>query len=282
MAGLICASSAVADTLAPINLFEWSTQSVVGLSGLELSEDGLSFLAVSDRGWLLSGNLKRSEGRIIDMHLEQLQPILGNDGLPVAARRTGDWSDAEGLAMAPDGRLWISFERWAHVASYDGPESPGGWIRDHPSFTSFSDNRQLEALALDPDGTLYAFSEEPLDHGFPIYRLSGGKWDISGYIESNSGFAIVGADFARDGWLYLLERKLVLGIWWQNRIRRLHIGDPGSVETLWVGTRGEYKNLEGLAAWSDATGVHLTAVSDDNGTHGEAIQFVDFRWVGEE
>lgn len=268
-----------ADTLVAVGTYTWQTQAIVGLSGLEVSEDGLTLMAISDRGWFLSGTFERRDGRIAGIMIRELLPILGNDGLPVAARRVGDWSDAEGLAMAPDGTYWISFERWAHVARYEAPGLAGHWIRDHPDFSRFEDNRQLEALALHPDGTLYAFPEQPLGPGFPIFRLAENGWEVAGHIPQQDGFAIVGADFAADGRLYLLERKLVLGLWWQNRIRRLRVEAPEAGEMLWTGERGAYHDLEGIAVWSAPDGLRLTLISDDNGEQVEPTQFVEFRLV---
>jgi hypothetical protein len=277
LASFFSCLGAQADTLTHIGTFEWPTEAVVGLSGLEVSEDGLTFYAIGDRGWYLSGEFERDGDQIVGILLQKFLPILGNDGLPVAARRVGDWSDAEGLAIAPDGTHWISFERWAHVSRYDGPELKGQWIKDHPSFYNYRDNRQLEALALHPNGTLYAFPERPLSNGFPIYRLDSATWSVSGKISERDGFSIVGADFDSDGKLYLLERKLVLGLWWQNRVRRLQVESPSSYEILWTGDRGEYYNLEGIAVWRDGFGLRITMVSDNNADPQEITQFVEFR-----
>ncbi len=88
-----------ADTLEPVGMIEWPSEAFVGLSGLEVSGDGLKFFAVSDRGWFLSGEFERTKDQISGIKLEKFLPILGNDGLPVAARRVGDWSDAEGWLL---------------------------------------------------------------------------------------------------------------------------------------------------------------------------------------
>jgi hypothetical protein len=270
-------SAVQSDTLTHVGTFEWPTETIVGLSGLEVSEDGLKFYAIGDRGWYLSGEFERDGDQIIGLKVLTFLPILGNDGLPVAARRVGDWSDAEGLAIAPDGTQWISFERWAHVSRYEDPKSTGQWIKDHPSFSDFPDNRQLEALAIHPNGVLYTFPERPLSEGFPIYRLDAATWSISGHIQERDGFSIVGADFGNNGQLFLLERKLVLGLWWQNRVRRLDVDAPGPYEILWTGRRGEYYNLEGIAVWNDEIGLRITMVSDNNSDPHETTQFVEFR-----
>lgn len=265
-----------AEALEPIGIFEWETESIVGVSGLEVSSDGSSFYAVSDQGWWLEGNFQRRGEVITGIEAPQITAMIGQDGFPVAARRVGDLSDAEGLAIAPDGTAWVSYERWAHVWKFDQVYSQALWIKDHPTFYDHADNWQLEAAAIASDGTVYVFSEKPLPEGFPIYRL--GKdalWTIDGYLPEHDVFAIVGADFDEDDALYILERKLVVGLWWQNRVRRVRL--DGSEDTiLWTGERGEYGNLEGISVWRDAKGTRLTMVSDNNG-NGDPTQFVEFR-----
>lgn len=274
---LALAQPTSAEELVPIGHFDWDTELIVGLSGLEVSANGNSFVAIGDRGFWIAGALLRDGDTITGVEITQLKAILGNNGYPVAARRVGDWLDAEGLAIAPDGTAWVSFERWAHVSRYDeGLTGSGSWIEDHPTFYDHADNWQLEALALSPDGTLYTFSEKPLAQGFPIYRLDGAKWTIDGYLPEQDVFSIVGADFAENGDLYLLERKLVVGLWWQNRIRRVRL-DGNADEVLWTGERGQYQNLEGIAVWEDSGGLRITIVSDNNGDLEDPTQFVEFR-----
>lgn len=266
-----------AETLEPIGSFALETVSVIGLSGIEVTENGAAFVAVADKGWWVEGRFTRRGEAITGVELTRIEPITGMDGWPVAARQVGDWSDAEGLALAPDGTAWVSFERWAHVWRYDEVYGTARWIEDHRTFYDHAENWQLEAVAIDPDGNVYVFSEKPLVEGFPIYRLGADeKWVIDGYLPEEEVFAIVGADFDEDGSLYLLERKLVVGIWWQNRIRRVRLDGTEDV-VLWTGERGEYGNLEGISVWRDSKGTRLTLVSDNNGSDGTPTEFVEFR-----
>ena len=266
---------AVAEVVEFIGLYEWDTESVIGISGIEVSDDGNGFVAVSDRGWWLTGNFIRSGEVISGIDVSRLEPIIGSDGRPVSARRVGDWSDAEGLAIAPDGTAWVSFERWAHVWRFPQVFGRAQGIPDHPTFYDHADNWQLEAAAIAPDGTIYVFSEKPLVEGFPIYRLgTNNQWTIEGYLPEQEVFAMVGADFDADGSIYILERKLIVGLWWQNRIR--HVRLDGTQDTiLWTGERGEYRNLEGISVWQDEKGKRLTLVSDNNARG--VTQFVEFR-----
>jgi hypothetical protein len=264
-----------ADSLEFIGQFDLLTESAVGLSGIEVSDDGAEFTAVSDQGWWITGSFERDGEDIQNIANFAVAPILDSDGLPVAARRVGDLADAEGLAVLPDGRTWVSFERWARVAQYASITSSAQWIKDHPTFYDHADNWQLESVAVAPNGTIYAFSEKPLIEGFPIYRLEGRTWVIDGYLPEHDVFAIVGADFDENGDLYLLERKLVVGLWWQNRVRRVRLDGTEDV-ILWTGERDQFENLEGLSVWRDEEGLRMTLVSDNNG-NGNPTQFVEFR-----
>ena len=265
-----------AQALEPIGVFEWETESVAGVSGLEVQSDGMGFVAVTDRGWWLTGQFQREGEAITGLEVGRIEAIIGQDGYPVAARRVRDVSDAEGLALSPDGTAWVSFERWAHVWRFDRVFGMAHWIKDHPTFFDHAENWQLEAIAIDPGGTVYVFSEKPLLEGFPIYRLGeDDTWTIDGYLPEQDVFAIVGADFDEDGALYLLERKLIVGLWWQNRVRRVRLDGTEDV-ILWTGERGEYGNLEGISVWRDDKGTRLTLVSDNNG-NGDPTQFVEFR-----
>ena len=267
---------AATEELELIGTLHLDTQSIVGLSGLEVSDDGLSFTAVADRGWWLTGRFLRQNGAISEVFLDEIQPIIGQDGFPVTARRVGDWSDAEGLAIAPDGRAWVSFERWTRVASFERVMTRSNWIKDHPSFKDYSENWQLEAVAIDPAGQIYAFPEKPQIEGFPIYRLAAEGWVIDGYLPEHDVFSIVGADFDENGDLYLLERKLIVGLWWQSRIRRIRF-DRSEDTAIWTSERGEYGNLEGIALWRDDDELRLVLVSDNNANEDTPTEFVEFR-----
>ncbi|MDA8584900.1 esterase-like activity of phytase family protein [Rhodobacteraceae bacterium] len=274
---LAAANARAEEEFTLIGHFSWSTELLAELSGLEITDDGNGFLAVGDRGWWVEGRLLRERDVISEVIVTRIEGIKGPNGFPVAARRVGDWADSEGLSLAPDGTAWVSFERWAHVWRFDAPFEPAKFVKDHPTFRDLADNWQLEAIAVDPLGRAYVFPEKPTTLGFPVYRLGADDlWVNDGYLPERDVFAIVGADFAPDGTLYLLERKLVVGLWWQSRIRRVRL--DGSVdETLWTSDRGEFDNLEGLSVWDDGEGLRFTLVSDNNGGKTTPTEFVEFR-----
>lgn len=269
---------AAAADLEQVGSFVWAPEVANGVSGLEVSSDGGTFQAVTDLGWYIEGRFERTDGAISGLTVQKFLPILGQDGLPVAARRVGDWSDAEGLAIAVDGTMYISFERWAHVWRYRTPDRIADFIKDHPEFYGYADNRQLEAIAVDPGGRVFVFAERPERSSgkYPAYRLDESGWQVAGLIDERDGFSIVGADFHDDGRLYLLERKLVTGIWWQSRIRRFEVVE-GAGEILWTSRLGQHTNLEGIAVWRGDDGLRVTLVSDNNLDDGEPTTFVEYR-----
>jgi len=276
LGALVFATPLAAVELESIGRFSWQMDAVNGVSGLVITKGGKGFVAVSDLGWRLEGTLARQGDAIAGVSVDRIDPIRSSDGYPVAARRVGDWSDAEGLAIAKDGTEYISFERWPHVWRFTRPNTNAQWIKDHPTFYDMGTNRQLEALALDPAGTLYVFPERPFSDGFPIYRLDDDRWTLTGHFPERDGFSVVGADFDREGVLYLLERKLELGIWWRSRVRRLTL-DGQLDEAIWTSGRDDYTNLEGISLWYDDEGARITLVSDNNKSVGEPTEFVEFR-----
>jgi hypothetical protein len=233
-----------------------------GLSGLEVAPDGRSLWMVTDRGYLLSAPLRRG---------------ASGQGLrlgPVTAHRLKDGTgkrlprldrDAEGLAIAPDGTAYISFEHHHRVARVNLATGRTHPLPSDPAFESFAENAGLEALATDAAGRPLALSETPKGASLPIHRFKGGAWQLLGSLPRRGAFLPVGADMGPDGRLYLLERTLSpLGF--RSRIRRFDPADPaGTEETLWSTFPGQRDNLEGLTAWRDGAGrTRLILVSDDN------------------
>ncbi|MEL7026269.1 MAG: esterase-like activity of phytase family protein [Pseudomonadota bacterium] len=270
----LCACGAEAQDIGRIDI---SAEAVLGVSGIEVSADGSTFLAVSDAGWFLEGTLERNDSTLVGGEVTAVLPILGQDGRPVAARRVGDWSDAEGIAIGADGQLYVSFERWMRVVPYDDTTAIAGWIKDHPEFLSYPENRQMESVAIDPESRVIALPEsEGPAGGFPIYRLDDDGWQVATFIEASNAYSIVGADFSDDGRLFILERKLVLFTWWQNRIREV---DPetGAAKVIWEPGSNDYGNLEGISIWRAPDGLRAVMIADNNGRENIPTEIVEIR-----
>lgn len=249
-----------------------------GFSGLELSADGLGFVAVSDRGTLAQGRLKRDKaGRVTGVQHATLRPLRDSKGEAL----TGRFTDAEGLAMAPDGSLYVSFEGYARVARYADPGGPAERLPRPDAFDSLQNNSSLEALAIGPDGALYTLPERSgaKDRPFPVWRFRGGQWDQPFALPRDGNWLPVGADFGPDRQLYLLERDF-FGVGFLSRVRRFGIeGDSVTGGEVLLQTRtAAHDNLEGIAVWQDAGGaVRLTMISDDNFFWVQRTEFVDYR-----
>ena len=94
-------------------------------------------------------------------------------------RLKGLKADSEGLALAPDGSIYISFEGSARVLHYPRIGGSAENLPSHPDFRHMQLNSSLESVAIGPDGTIYTLPERTGDTNapYPVYRLRGGKWD---------------------------------------------------------------------------------------------------------
>lgn len=259
-----------------VGRYVWTERAVDfgGMSGLEISDDGSRFVALSDRGTLREGDITRQNGVITAFHSTLDTPLHISDG-KVVARRTGD---SEGLALAPDGTVYISFEGLARVAAYPDVTGPAVRIPRAPAFEAMQNNSSLEALAIGPDGALYTLPERSgrNDRPFPVYRFAGGQWTVPFTIPREGAFLAVGADIGPDGKFYLLERDFT-GIGFRSRVRRFDLAG-GQEETLLQTRTGTFDNLEGISAWRDDSGaIRLTMISDDNFKFFQTTEVVEYR-----
>jgi hypothetical protein len=269
-AALACVAQAVespAPGVVPLGRFVWTLDDprFGGISAIEVGPDGLSFVAVSDRGAILTGSILRTgDGRIERIETDRIRHLRGR-GLDRLPRQR---SDAEGLAVAADGTLYVSFEIAPRVLRYDDPFGPATYLPIPRDFNRLRANEALEALAIAEDGTLITLPEgSPRPDGaYPVYRFRDGTWDQPFLLPPLGPHAPVGADFGPDGRLYLLERSFGLA-GFATRVRRFTLtGDAiDAGETLIDTPRGTYGNLEGISVWRDAAGhLRLTLVGDNN------------------
>jgi hypothetical protein len=237
-----------------------------GFSGIEVAADGVGFLALSDRATVWRGRIERgADGRMIGA------VALGHDALRDADGKllSGYLTDAEGLAEAPDGSIYTSFEGLARVVRYPRPDAASEPLPRAEAFKAMQTNAALEALAIGPDGAIYTMPEKAglLAAGFPVYRFREGAWEQPFTLPHDGSWQAVGADFGPDGRFYLLERDFWGLVGFLSRVRRFDLTEAGfSGETLLVQTRvREHDNLEGISVWRDASGdIRLTLIADNN------------------
>jgi hypothetical protein len=249
-----------------------------GFSALHLSPDGLNFIAVSDHGAFVTGQFERDgAGRIMSISTGTVTPLLGRDGKKLKPGRT----DSEGLAVAPDGTTYVSFEGPARVLQYP---ALGGVATNLPSpsaFAKMQDNRSLESLAMDAAGTLYTLPEDSgaADRPFPVFRFTQGVWDQPFSLPRRGPFLVSDATFGPDGRLYILERQFLGLGGFATRLRRFTLTASGATneQTLLQTEPGTFDNLEGLAVWRDAIGLRATMIADDNYLPFFRSQIVEYR-----
>ncbi|MGL4235098.1 esterase-like activity of phytase family protein [Tabrizicola sp.] len=250
-----------------------------GFSAIELTADGTSFVALSDRGAWMRGTLQRDDsGVVIGVTASPMERLKGSRDGPLDPRR----ADSEGMAQAADGTIYVSFEGVTRVLSYRAFAGSAKNLPTSAEFVKLPSNASLEALAIDGSGALVAVAEDVRGSsgGFPVYRNDGTAWSVTGTLPREGTFLPVGADFGPDGRLYVLERDFHGLLGFASRVRSYGTegdGFDGGRTEMQSGV-GEHDNLEGLAVWQDPTGaIRLTMISDDNFKFYQTTEIVDYR-----
>lgn len=275
-----------------------------GFSGLEISPDGKTILAVSDAGAWLKAKLAYNGNRPILIGKATIGPIKA-----LAGRRLlrGRDRDAEAVRLykgnLETGTLLIGFEinhRIGFFGLQDGQLKPP--LRYLRPPVRLKRNKSIEATAVVRKGrfkqAVVAFAERSLDgnghHRGWLWHRPGsadGKRRANQRLASKranqrirqrervyplavtniGGFDITDATGAFDGGLYILERRFRWSEGVKMRIRKIAPEQikPGAVltgETLIEADLGyEIDNMEGLALHRDKGGRSvLTLISDDN------------------
>ncbi|MGO4914478.1 esterase-like activity of phytase family protein [Pseudogemmobacter sp. W21_MBD1_M6] len=282
-AGLALASTAQTTlNLDYIGSYTWNgpSEDFGGFSGIEVMPDGQFFVVITDKGNLAKGRFTRDGSKITDVSLGPLIHLKSSKGAPLRPNE----GDSEGLAMAANGEIYVSFEGIHRIARHKTPASPAELLPRHPDFDSFQNNSGMEALAIDADGALYTLPERSgaVTRPFPVYRFKDGAWTQPFSVPRQGMFLPTGADFGPDGRFYLLERHLNGVFGFQSRIRSFRLdGDTLSDEKLLlVSSTGTHDNLEGLAVWQDEAGkIRLTLVSDDNFQFFQRTEIVEYSLI---
>ncbi len=242
-----------------------------GLSGLEVSEDGRSLLAISDRGFWFSADLVfGADGRLSGLANADFARMRGRDGKPLTRRFL---QDAEALARDGEDYL-VAFEGAHRIWRYSAAQGPAaaaapthiiGGMRGLPS------NGGLEALTVLRPGVLLALSE---DGRTPAGDLRG--WLLDGERHDEVSFVTQGRFKPTDlavlpsGGILVLERSFS-GLGGFGSRLRLIDGETVIPGARLVGREiARFRaplvvdNFEGLAVVEVAGRTLLFIVSDDN------------------
>ncbi|MEX2519353.1 MAG: esterase-like activity of phytase family protein [Paracoccaceae bacterium] len=234
-----------------------------GLSGLAMETPDTA-IGVSDKGRWLRLKLRIEGGRLRGVEEASEAPLLDLSGRPWPS----GGRDAEGVARdEASGRLWVSFEGWHRLQAYDAPGGPSAAILEAPEWAGFSENGGLEALALAPDGALWAIREAAAGDEFPIWVGGAAGWSRK-HLPRRGPFRPTDADFGPDGWLYVSERAFSFIGGFRFRLRRFRWGDGAAPvaeeEVLSFGVESYIDNIEAVTIWRRDDRTYLLIASDDN------------------
>lgn len=248
-----------------------------GWSGLHVAKDGKSFIALSDRGAFMTGDITRGPDRLSAVDVTDITNVRQVNGQDSSGRN----ANAEGLAVSASGDIFISFEGFHRVRRHTSVKSRAFSIKGHPDFRNMQNNSSLESLAIDSQGALYTLPERSgvLTRPFPVYKYQGGTWTKYSNIRRDGDFLTVGADIGPDGRFYLLERDFTWLGGFSTRVRSFAItAGAFSDERLVLETRtGKHDNLEGISVWRDTQDrLRITMISDDNFQIFQRTELVEY------
>jgi hypothetical protein len=252
-----------------------------GFSGLTIAPDGRRFLAVSDDGNWLSGEITYAGKAPSGITNARMGPILAFNGRPLRRKRD---SDAEEMTLLSGtlshGVALVAFERNHRLVRYPIVKGalgrPTALVRLPPGSKRMTSNSGLEAVAVLRGGpfrgAILAFAEDLKDaQGHQIGWLLGKGAPKQLALKEMGGFALTGAAALEDGSVLLLERRFRMSEGVKMRLRHIPVLElkPGHViegETLIASDMGyEIDNLEAVAVHTGARGeTVVTIVSDDN------------------
>ncbi|MEO8651076.1 MAG: esterase-like activity of phytase family protein [Hyphomicrobiaceae bacterium] len=252
-----------------------------GFSGLAIAPDGRRFLAISDEGNWLSGEITYAAHAPSGITNARMGPLLGLNGRPLRRKRD---ADAEELTLLSGtlshGVALVAFERNHRLVRYpiiDGALGrPTALVRLPPESKRMSSNSGLEAVTVMRGGpyrgSILAFAEDLKDaDGHQIGWLLGKGSPKQLAVKEMGGFALTGAASLEDGSILLLERRFRMTEGVKMRLRHIPAVElkPGHViegETLISSDMNyEIDNIEAVAVHKGAGGETIvTLISDDN------------------
>ena len=251
-----------------------------GWSGLAIDADGQRFLAVSDEGTWLAGEIAYRGSAPVGILKARTGPIVALKGRLLDKKR-----DLDAEALAPiDGNLsrgtvLVGFERNHRIGVFpvvDGHLlAPLRYLKLPPEARRMKTNKGFEAVAALKGGpfkgAVVAFSER---FPGPVEKHTGWIWvkDLPSplHVVDHGDFEITDAASLADGRLILLERRFrwTEGVKMRLRIIPADEIKPGAVldgeVLLEADLTSEIDNMEGLAIHRAGNETVLTLISDNN------------------
>ena len=257
-----------------LELTSRDTSRLHGLSDIKVGQDG-RLIAVSDDGDLYTSRLVLDPaGRLIGLTENQIAPLTGLDGQPLASKQE---ADAEGVAVLANGDRLVSLERHDRILRYPAKGGPA-IAAPGPLNVIFPDNGGMEALSQDPASGPDAYMAGG--------EISGQTWNctlskgcVDGRLLPKPGeFGLVALTPLPHGQLAYVIRAwdplagshvvLIINDAKGTEIDRLNLVKPLTVD-----------NLEGVAAVPAKDGsVRFYLISDDNFSPAQRTLLLAFDW----
>lgn len=180
-----------------------------GFSGIHVSTDGRSLLAISDRGnWMRLALRYDRAGRLVGVADAEIGALIGEDGNAL----TGPDADAEGFTVMPDGSMLVAFERRHRILHY--PEANPPFSKpptEYPTPESLQQappNAGLEAIVHMGRGFIVAITERLSAGGGAVAAWVGrnGLWEPFAYVRK-PGLRVTDATLLPRGDLLVLEHR---------------------------------------------------------------------------
>lgn len=255
-----------------------------GWSGLAVSQDGDTLIAISDTGlWLTARMLYDEKGRLSGLVQGAMAPMLDQKGKPLEGKMLGD---AESLVIDGDdiskGMAYVSFERAHRIWRYDLAKNGFATLPDQlltqNNFGRLVGNGGIESLELLPpkkmgdDPRLLAITEDTLDpRGNIMGFIANGRKLTRFTLRPNGPYKPTDVARLPYGDLLVLERRysLLSGVGMSLRLLEGASLKQGAVlsGTMLADFSQLYAidNMEGMALRRDDKGtLWLYVISDNN------------------
>lgn len=245
-----------------------------GLSGLWVAPDRSRFLAITDKGAWIGGEIDyAAEGSLKAVHEVEIGP-LGE--LPQGRIADERGRDAEALTRGADGAFHVAFEGKHRILRYARSNrppiaGPATRVATPDDLRRAKPNGGPEALAALGDGRLLMLVESlTRDDARTGFLRDRDGWHRVGY-PLDADFKPTDAARLPDGDVLVLERRFDMIAGFQGRLRRVReagIRPDGMLAGEIIATLKPpilVDNYEGLSIQQDATGrTFVYLVSDDN------------------
>ena len=254
-----------------------SDESFGGLSGLSLSADCTSLLAVSDTGKWWRAKIGYDGETLAGLSDTEYAPILDSAGNPPKSKVR---ADAEALTALGSGRYMVGFESRTRVGFYDigksGLKARFQLLKSPKSISEGPANGELESVGRITHGPwknhYLAISERNTDADG---NIRGWLWQLSKTvpftIKQFEDYNITDAAVLNNGDVLILERSFGQSYLPGMAIRRfkssaIKSGSTVAPELIFSGRAPFYAidNMEGLAICQRNGETRLTIISDNN------------------